>query len=382
MKNLSLYTQRSMIGAIAICAIGLTGWYFLPSHAEIPANSEDSANIIHTGQYLSIPEKSALRKTIVLETVNKGAVTSVFTLPASVEADPAKFVKVLTPLTGKIVSINKRLGDTVKAGEILFTVESPDFAQAQSDAKKARAALELARQNLSRQQDLSKSDLAARRDIEQAQNDLEQAASELTRANTRLAQLGTGATANSDSHSLTVRSPISGSVVDLNAAVGGYWNDATAPIMSVADVSTVFVTASAQEKDLSQLYAGQEAMISFDAYNNQIVKATVRDIGQILDTDTRTVKIRMSLNNPAGQFKPGMFATAKFETKSHDGITIPVTAVIQSGFYSRAFVEAKPWQFEPRIVKLGAQSGNRVEILEGIRAGERVVIKNGVLLND
>jgi cobalt-zinc-cadmium efflux system membrane fusion protein len=382
MKKLSLYTQRSMIGAIAICAIGLTGWYFLPSHAEIPENSEDNVNIIHTGQYLSIPEKSALRKTIVLETVNKGAVTSVFTLPASVEADPAKFVKVLTPLTGKIVSINKRLGDTVKAGEILFTVESPDFAQAQSDAKKARAALELARQNLSRQQDLSKSDLAARRDIEQAQNDLEQAASELTRANTRLAQLGTGATANSDSHSLTVRSPISGSVVDLNAAVGGYWNDATAPIMSVADVSTVFVTASAQEKDLSQLYAGQEAMISFDAYNNQIVKATVRDIGQILDTDTRTVKIRMSLNNPAGQFKPGMFATAKFETKSHDGITIPVTAVIQSGFYSRAFVEAKPWQFEPRIVKLGAQSGNRVEILEGIRAGERVVIKNGVLLND
>jgi len=382
MKNLSLYTQRSVIGAIAICAIGLTGWYFLPSHAEIPANSEDSANIIHTGQYLSIPEKSALRKTIVLETVNKGAVTSVFTLPASVEADPAKFVKVLTPLTGKIVSINKRLGDTVKAGEILFTVESPDFAQAQSDAKKARAALELARQNLSRQQDLSKSDLAARRDIEQAQNDLEQAASELTRANTRLAQLGTGATAYSDSHSLTVRSPISGSVVDLNAAVGGYWNDATAPIMSVADVSTVFVTASAQEKDLSQLYAGQEAMISFDAYNNQIVKATVRDIGQILDTDTRTVKVRMSLNNPAGQFKPGMFATAKFETKTHDGITVPVTAVIQSGFYSRAFVEAKPWQFEPRIVKLGVQSGNRVEILEGIRAGERVVIKNGVLLND
>ena len=170
--------------------------------------------------------------------------------------------------------------------------------------------------------------------------------------------------------------------MDLNAAVGGYWNDATAPIMSVADVSTVFVTASAQEKDLSQLYAGQEAMISFDAYNNQIVKATVRDIGQILDTDTRTVKVRMSLNNPAGQFKPGMFATAKFETKTHDGITVPVTAVIQSGFYSRAFVEAKPWQFEPRIVKLGVQSGNRVEILEGIQSGERVVIKNGVLLND
>ena len=382
MKNLSQLTQRSALGAIALCAIGLAGWHFLPSHAETPAaSSEDNLNVVHSGQYLSIPEKSALRKTIALETIAKGAVTSVFTLPASVEADPAKFVKVLTPLTGKITSINKRLGDTVKAGDLLFTVESPDFAQAQSDAKKAQAALELARQNFSRQQDLAKSELAAKRDIEQAQNDLEQAASELTRANARLAQLGAGATLN-NGHTLAVHSPISGSVVDLNAAVGAYWNDATAAIMSVADLSSVFVTASAQEKDLSQLSVGQDATISFDAYGSQTVKAVVRDIGQILDTDTRTVKVRMSLANPVGQFKPGMFDTVRFETKPHAGISVPVTAVIQSGFYSRAFVEVKPWQFEPRVVKLGTQSGNRVEILDGLQAGERVVIKNGVLLND
>ncbi|HTD05578.1 efflux RND transporter periplasmic adaptor subunit, partial [Undibacterium sp.] len=228
-KPKSLLRHRLTIGAAALCAVGLSGWWLAASHAKESAPSNDAVVLRHEGVRLVVPEKSPLRRSLVLETLSARTVTAPFNLPAAVEADPARLVKVLAPIAGRIVSLNKRLGDAVKSGDVLFTIDSADYAQAQSDAKKARAALELARKNIARQQELGNSDLAAKRDIEQAQNDFEQAASELARANARLAQLGAAGAQGGDGHILAVRSPISGHVVDLTAAVGGYWNDTTAP---------------------------------------------------------------------------------------------------------------------------------------------------------
>jgi cobalt-zinc-cadmium efflux system membrane fusion protein len=180
---------------------------------------------------------------------------------------------------------------------------------------------------------------------------------------------------------IAVRSPIAGRVVELTAAAGGYWNDATAPLMTVADLSKVYVSASAQEKDLPQLYVGQQASIQLDAWP-QPVTGQVRYIGEMLDADTRTIKVRLPFDNRDGHLKPGMFAEATLLAKPHDGLLVPMAAVIQSGFASRAFVEVKPWQFEARELKLGAQIGEQVEVLAGLKAGERIVVKDGVLLND
>lgn len=363
-------------------AIGLSSWGMLAPHAKEsdPAN-EAQATVRHEGERLVIPEKSPLRKSLAVATVAEQAVAAPFNLPAVVEADPAKLVKVLPPLAGRIVSLNKRLGDEVKAGDVLFTIDSADLAQAISDAGKAQAALALTKRNLERQRELDKSEIAAKRDVEQAQNDYEQAVNESARANARLAQLGAKGPHTGDGHVLAVRSPISGRVVDLNAATGGYWNDLTAPIMTVADLSKVFVTASAQEKDLGQIYAGQSVNVILDAYPEPL-QAKVRFVSEMLDPDTRTVKVRMVFDNRDGLLKPGMFAQATFLARAHQGLLIPLTAVIQSGFYNRTFVEVAPWQFEARVVKLGAQIGERVEIVSGLKAGERIAVKEGVLLND
>ena len=90
----------------------------------------------------------------------------------------------------------------------------------------------------------------------------------------------------------------------------------------------------------------------------------------------------MLFANPDSRLKPGMFAQATFLARQHPGILVSMTAVVQSGFDSCTFVETVPWQFEPRTVKLGAQVGDKVEIASGLKAGERVVVKDGVLLND
>lgn len=364
--------------------VGVVGWRTAMSTAKQSEETEAETSMLrHEGSRLVVPQESPLRQVLQIDTVNTGVIAATFSLPAAVEVDPAKLVKVLTPLSGRILSLNKRLGDTVKAGDVLFTIESADLGQAFADAAKAQAALGLAKRNLERQRGLDQADIAAKRDVEQAQNDYDQALSESARSTARLTQLGAkgGAQFSGNSAVLSVRAPIAGRVVDLNAAIGGYWNDTTAALMTVADLSTVFITANAQEKDLAQIYAGQEVSIKLDAYAEPLA-GTVKFVGEMLDPDTRTVKVRLLMNNRDGRLKPGMFAQASLRTRPHPGLLVPMSAVLQSGFYNRAFVEAAPWQFEARNVTLGMQVGNQIEVLNGLKAGDRLVVKEGVLLND
>lgn len=372
-------------GLLGLAAFGLTGWGLLGLHAREAPPEAAAAAIVHQGDVLLIPERSPLRRSLAVAAVAQQNVAQPFTLPAVVEADPARLVKIAPPLAGRIVRLNKQLGDPVKAGEVLFVLDAPDFALANADAAKARAALTLAEHNLDRQRELDKSELAVRRDLEQAQSDYAQASSEAARAAARLNQTGARAGAAADGKlsdgKLAVRSPISGRVVELAAAEGAYWNDATAPLMTVADLSRVFVSANAQEKDLARVYVGQQASIKVDAYAEP-VSGQVRYVGEMLDPDTRTVKVRLPFDNRDGRLKPGMFAEATLLSRAHQGVLVPMAAVVQSGFSSRAFVEVKPWSFVPRELTLGAQIGQQVEVLSGLKAGDRIVVKDGVLLND
>ncbi|WP_277986416.1 efflux RND transporter periplasmic adaptor subunit [Rhodocyclus gracilis] len=373
---------RFAVGTILLSSLSGIGWWMSASHATAESAVAETPPVRHEGTRLLVSESSPLRQTLVTEVVSTQDVSLPIPLPAVVEADPARLVKVLPPITGRIVSLNKRLGDEVRQGDVLLTIDSADLAQAMSDAEKAEAALTLARKNIERQRELGKEAIAATRDIEQAQSDFEQAASEQARAAARLAQLGAKGALPRAGHLLSVRSPIAGRVVDLGAAVGGYWNDVNASIMTVADLSTVFITASAQEKDIAQLHVGQAASVLFDAFPGEPLAASVRYVGEMLDPATRTVKARMLVDNRDARLRPGMFATATLRTRAHSAVVIPLTAVVQSGFYSRAFVEVAPGEFEARVLELGAQLNRMIEVISGIAAGERVVIKNAGLLND
>ncbi|MGM3276213.1 efflux RND transporter periplasmic adaptor subunit [Ralstonia sp. 24A2] len=382
MQLSSTSSKRLLYSAITFAVAGVCAWGALSLHAKEPS-APAAAALQRKDDRIVIPESSPLRRSLVVTAASEDAVSAAFVLPASVEADPGKLVKVLPPLSGRIVSLNKQLGDEVKAGDVLFTLDSADLAEATSTAAKAQAALVLAKKNLDRLHELDKSEITPRRDFEQAQNDYAQAVSEAERANNKLAQLGAkgGGAKVSGGHILSVRSPISGRVVELNGATGGYWNDSNASVMTVADLSRVFVTANVQEKDLSKVYVGQSAAVKLDAYVEPLA-AKVRYVGEMLDPDTRTVKVRMVFDNKDGHLKPGMFAQTTLQGQPHMGVIVPMSALVQSGFNTRTFVEVAPWQFQARVVKTGAQVGDKIEILSGLKAGERVVTKDGVLLND
>jgi cobalt-zinc-cadmium efflux system membrane fusion protein len=364
----------ALTGAGALAAFLTLNLRAAPAESTRPTPSS-----VHEGNAVVVPEGSPLRGALEVQELVAEQVSTPLVLPASVEPDPARWVKVLTPASGRIVHLYKQLGDSVNPGDVLFTVDAPDYGQATSDARKAQAALGLTRANAERVAHLGDEQIAATRDVEQARNDFEQARSEWVRAKTRLAQLGTGA--SGDGKLLAVRSPIRGRVVDLQAGTGGYWNDTTAPLMTVADLSSVMVTANAQEKDLGQLYVGQEVRVQLDALP-QALTGRVQSVGELLDPETRTVKVRLRFDNPQGKLKPGMFARATFLGRPHAGLLLPMNAVVQGEFSSRAFVESSPWHFQERELVLGAQVADKIEVISGLKPSERVVVRNGVLLND
>jgi membrane fusion protein, heavy metal efflux system len=349
-------------------------------HAPAP-DASPAAALMREGDSIAVPAASPLRKALQVAPAAETTIERPISVPGVIEADPARLVKIVPPIGGRIEHVYKGLGDAVRAGEPLLTLDSADLAQATSDATKAQAALALADRALTRQQDLVTAEIAARKDLEQAQSDRAQAQSEARRAQSRLAQLGS-ALGRGNGRSYTLAAPISGHVIDLTGAQGGFWNDTNAPLMTVADLSKVWLTASVQEKDLAAVFVGQQAKIVLNAYPGEVLTGPVAYVGQVLDADTRTVKVRVALANTAGKLRPGMFASAVFSGASHEAITVPASALIQDGFNTRVFVERAPWTFEARKVTTGAQIGSQVEIAAGLKLGERIVVKDGVLLND
>ena len=376
--------MRAAFGVAAAAVLGTAAWWLVTAraHAAPPPDEIPGPILEHHGAQVWVGEDSPLRFGLKVQTLAPGPIETPFELPAVVEADAARLVKVLPPMTGRIASLDKHLGDRVRPGDILFRIDAPDFAQAQADDQKARSALALATQARERQRALGAADIAASREVEQAQGDYEQARSELARADAKLAQWGAAGPHPVEGHLLPVRAPIAGRVIDLNGAAGGYWNDATTALMTVADLSSVYVVASAGEQDLRAIHPGQAVRVVLDGYPGEVLIAKVDDVGELLDPDTRRVKVRMRVDNHDGRLKPGMYARATLVAPARSGLLLPAKALVQNGFETRVYVEVQPWRFEARAVQIGPKVGNEVEIRGGLKPGERVVVQDAVLLDD
>lgn len=327
---------------------------------------------------VSVPEGSPLRQRIVVQPVELRTIRREIVAPAAVEAEPSRLAKIAPPLPGRIVKLFVRFGDAVKAGSPLFTFDSPDLVSAQSDYVKAKSAFDQTERNVARQKDLAEHGIGAQRELEQAQTDHDTARSELNRAATRLHLLGIGTGAVGGP--LTVPSPIAGRVVELSTAPGQYQNDPAAVLMIVADLSTVWLTANLQEKDLRRVCQGDEATAAFAAYPGESFAGRVLFVGDLLDPDTRTIKVRIAFDNADSRLKPGMFATVSFRSKPANELVIPSAALVVIGDRSHVFVEVAPWEFDRRPVEVADQAEDRFVVTKGIEGGTRIVTANAVLL--
>lgn len=330
--------------------------------------------------HVTIPESSPLRERLTIEALEARPVRRALEAPAHVEADPARIARVTPPLPGRVVSLNVHFGQEVRQGDTLLTVDSPELGQAQSEFLDAEAGLAQANRNLTRQQDLSSHGIAARADLENAQTQQEIATAELERARSRLRLLGvrTGAIGRP----LTVRAPISGRVVELHVSMGEFRSDLAETLMTIADLSTVWVTADVQERDLSRVRVGMQVSAELAAYPDAPVPGQVLYVGDLLDPETRTLPVRIAFDNPELRLHPGMFAQVTFEETARPEIVVPSTAVITRGDDNVVYVELPdhPWTFEERAVTLGPPVGDELVVTQHLAPGDRVVTQNAVLL--
>src|SRR5262252_1189907 len=366
----------SAIDAVRSAVIGPAG------RVPVEAEKRESPMLIREGTRISVPEGSPLRGKLTIGGVAQQEIQRKLVLPAVVEADPSRTVKVLPPVTGRVTDLKVQLGERVTQGQELAVIDSGDLAQAYADIEKARAAVTLTKKALDRLLGLEKAGGAAIKDREQAQNDYDQAVAEVERAQSRLRVIGVPADQKEQSRLLTLKAPVAGSVIDLEVARGAFVNDPTAAIMTIANLGTIWVTANVPEKDTALVTKGQDVNVVFSAYPGEVFAGKVLFLSDVLDPDTRRTKIRIAFENPDVRLKPNMFADATVLAPPQMMEVVPTQALVLKDETDRVFVEVAPWTFEPRSVEVGFQQGDQAVVDHGLRAGERIVVKGGVLLND
>lgn len=347
----------------------------------VAAASGDEA-MVRQGDKIIVPEHSPLRDRLVVAPARAEGTQEKLALPGIVESDPAATAAVLSPASGRVLEIKVALGDRVRKGQVLAIIESPDLAQAYDDYDKAADTLQLADKNLERQEGQFKLGTASSRDLDQARSDRTQAAAELARTQTHLRVFGAAADSKVRSKTLVVTAPVSGSVTTLSVARGNMLNDPTQPLMTVADLSTVWVTALVPEKDAAKVAKGQAADVEVTAYPGKILHGKVLFVSDVIEPDSRRNKLRIAFANADTALKPNMFATVILAGTTQTRVIVPTSALLMNNDRTSVFVATAPWKFERRNVEPQLDEGTTVALQSGVRAGEEVVVKGGILLND
>lgn len=322
---------------------------------------------------------------------------------------PENRIAVIGPVhEGRIVHLYAGQGTRVRRGEKLVDLESADIDEAKSDYLKAvadyenarrttEAEIKLAQSSFDRTKLLYEKSIAAQKTFQSAEHDLEvaRAAGESSVASTKAALsaarrklLILGMT-RSDIDALKVdqdlgalfalTSPIDGIVVERNATIGATVGT-DASLFKIIDSSSVWVDANIFEKDLDRVKLGQGAKVSVPAVPDTIFSGKVIFVSSVVDPETHTVKVRTEVANRDARLKPDMFANVRIITEAdRSAISVLQSAVLNDNGQSVVFVSAAGG-YEKRVVVTGIQSDDRIEIREGVKAGEKVVVKGNYLL--
>ena len=367
------------LGLLLVAAFLTSGFGLLGGNKNVATGPE----LLHReGDRIVIPESSPLRKRLTIDSAQAEEFSPRIVLPAIVESDPARTAAVLTPLGGRVLELKVALGDRVRRDQVLAVIDSPDLGQAQDDNDKAADNWQLTKKNLARQEEQFKLGTASSRDLDQARSDFAQAAAEYTRTRARMKILGASGSAAPHTTRLAVRAPVSGSVTAMNVAIGNMINDPTQPIMTVADLSTVWVTALVPEKNVADTAKGEDADVTLPAYPGKTLHGKVSFVSDVIEPDSRRNKLRIAFANPDVALKPNMFATVTLLGPKQSRVVLPTSALLMNNDRTTVFIATAPWTFERRTVQAQLEEGTTVALDSGVKPGEQVVVKGGILLND
>jgi cobalt-zinc-cadmium efflux system membrane fusion protein len=310
--------------------------------------------------------------------------TDYLDLPAHVEADPSHVVRIFPPLSGRILGLRVLPGQEVKKGDVIAQLQSSDIASARSDFEKAKIEVLRADRALARGKLLLQHEVLSQADYYELDASDQTAHSELDRSRQRIRELGFSEDTTSDE--VALRSPISGVVLDIGTAAGEMQRslDNATPIATIANIDSVWVVGDIFERDLGSVTPGREVKIDVPAYAGLGLSGRIANVGDALDPNTHTLKLRVVLPNPKHTLKTDMFATIRIPGAARSAIVLPATAVLHEGEKTSVFVVNVAGKYEQHPVTIGRtfDSGptKSIEVLTGINDGEKVVTSGGALL--
>jgi cobalt-zinc-cadmium efflux system membrane fusion protein len=288
-------------------------------------------------------------------------------LPARLVWNEERTHRIYPAFAGRVLKLNADIGQSVKAGQVLATLASPEFGAAQADTAKAQADAQLNIRALARQRELFEAGIVSRKDFEQAEADAARAQAEVARAHARTSMYGS---ASGVDQQLGLSSTVPGVVVERNLSAGlevrpDQGGPGAPALIVVTDPTSLWVQIDAHENDVASLKPGTAISIVLPNFPGQ---------------STRTIKVRAVIDNPQRLLKAEMLGTAKIERKLAAGVLVPASAVQLRGTEHWTYVQIEPGTFEPRLVKLGYEGLQEVLIISGLQAGELVVKDNSLLL--
>ena len=300
-------------------------------------------------------------------------------LPAKLVWNEEKTQRVYPAFAGRVTRISADVGQSVKAGQVLAELASPEFGAAQADTSRAQADATLAKQALQRQRELFEAGVVARKDLEQAEAEAARTQAEVARAQARTSLYGSSTGVNQQ---LGLRSDMAGVVVERNLNPGQEVrpDGAATPLFVVSDPSMLWVSIDAQEADVRDLRPGAKVQLLVSSLPDQKLQATISAVTDQIDPSTRTIKIRATVSNPQRWLKNEMLSKVRYERQVGNSIEVPATAVFLRGNQHYVFVQSQAGVFEPRDVKVSYEGAQKVLLSAGLKEGEQVVSQNGLLL--
>jgi cobalt-zinc-cadmium efflux system membrane fusion protein len=326
---------------------------------------------------------------IAIGKVERRSVAGAIEATAEIQPTGDGLARVGARVAGRVTAFKAGAGDPVTRGQVLAVIDSPELGRAKGDYLAAFALAKVARDTADRERALFERQISSERDWRQAEAEAVKARAEKDAAENRLHTMGLAdaelARVRAETHyssTTTVTSPIDGLVIERPVTLGEMVDPGTT-LFTVMDPREVWVLVDVFERDLPQVRVGQTAVARVAAYPEREFTGKVASVGSVVESKTRTVKVRVVLPNQAGELKPGMFARVLLAGTTgdpHEGLFVPAAAVQREGEDRMVFVQRAANQFERRLVDLGVEAGDWAEVKKGLVEGEVVVTTGAFLL--
>ncbi|MEO6418846.1 MAG: efflux RND transporter periplasmic adaptor subunit [Polyangiaceae bacterium] len=362
----------STILILSLC-VGFAGC----KHAPAPDTGEGTA---HASDSIKVdPDKLKFIKTEVLQESDAAATVA---LTGRVAFDEDHTQRVSSPLDGRATSLLVKPGDKVKVGQSLIELASSQVAQFQSDTQKAVQDADIAQRTVDRARKLRNDGAVSDKEMAQAEADLSKAKSEVARTSAQIGSLGISASNPGAGAALHAR--VAGTVVERNVLVGQEVRaDAPLPLLTISNLDVVWVLADVYEQDLGLVKPGATVAVHVAAYPGEAFVGTIGHLGDVVDPNSRTVKLRCVVPNPDNRLKPEMFAKVELtETNGKKVLVVPSRAVLNDSEHSRVVLSTGENVFAMRVVQVGPEVDGKVRVLDGLKPGDRVVTEGAIFLKN